>query len=149
MALVEQYFSAELPGSYRDFLGNHNGWKGFWQSWSLVGIPTEENQILHAEIAKELVYLPDVADAEALHRLRSEQRSDDTVIAITDHPIVGVNFNGALLAFDRNRRNADGEPQVVVVRYLTSVDRRFDSFEALLQHALRDTQSDVSKGGSF
>lgn len=149
MAQVEKTFGAALPGSYRNFLRNHNGWRGFWQAWSLVGIPTDENRKLHAQIAKELTYLPDVADAETLERLKSEESSDDTVIAITNHPIFGVNFNGGLLAFDRNRRDDEGEPQVVLVRYLTSVERRFESFEALLQDALSDTKSDVGKGGSF
>ena len=93
--------------------------------------------------------MPDVADAEALENLKREESSDDTLIAITNHPIFGVDFNGGLLAFDRNRRDGDGEPQVVWVRYLTSVERRFDSFRALLQAALADTKSDVDKGGSF
>jgi len=149
MARVEEYFGAALPQSYRDFLRHHNGWKGFWQGWSLVGIPTDENQRLHAQVTKELACLPDVADAETLERLKSEETSDDTVIAITNHPIFAVDFNGGLLAFDRNRRDGDGEPNVVWVMYLTSVERRFDSFEALLQAALANTKSAVDKGGSF
>jgi hypothetical protein len=149
MAGVEECFGAALPESYREFLANHNGWKGFWQGWSLVGIPTDQNQMLLGQVKKELTYLPDVADTETLERLKSEERSDDTVIAITNHPIFGVDFNGGLLVFDSNRRDAEGEPQVVWARYLTSVERRFDSFEALLEAALADTKSDVDKGGSF
>jgi hypothetical protein len=109
----------------------------------------EENQALYARVGKELSYLPDVADAETLERLKREESSDDSVIAITNHSVFGVDFNGDLLAFDRNRLDGQGEPQVVWVKYLTSVEQRYDSFEAPLEAAVEDTKSDVERGGSF
>ena len=125
---------------FREFLTLHNGWHRFWPDWSLVGVRRDDNVKAFAHIDEalselELVITPQ--DLEALPRL---ERENPARIMITNHPIIGTDFNGNFLQLDQNRVGADGEPEVVWVIYLNHVERRWKNFAELLQNAITSTR---------
>ena len=145
IARAEKQFGFKYPPSYRAFLKMHNGWLGFWPDWSLVGIPRPDNATMYKDIKNTQSLLPVVADNEMRERLPQDERTDSRVMLITNHLVLGTDFNGSLLLFDRNRVGKDREPQIAWVHYIMHVERRWTNFEELLKSAIQDTKKDIAK----
>lgn len=143
ISLAEKKAGFEYAPSYRLFLQVHNGWLGFWPDWSLVGIPRKQNAEMHDDVKNTISLLPATTDKARREALVDEEKNDPREILVTNHPVLGTDFNGSLLVFDRNRVNKDGEPEVAWVHYGTVVERRWPELGSLLGDAIKDTRSKI------
>jgi hypothetical protein len=145
-ATVEQIKRAESergrPYSplFREFLALHNGWFRFWPSWSLVGTRGDDNSRAYAHIDEALSELRLVVTPEDIKALPQLEKENPARVMITNHPIIGTDFNGNFLLLDQNRLGDDGEPEVAWVIYLNHVERRWKNFGELLQNAITSTR---------
>jgi cell wall assembly regulator SMI1 len=142
---AEERCGLPYPPSYRRFLELHNGWLGFWSDWSLVGIRRADNEAMYEDIRHTLQLLPTVADRETRSELPEREKADPSVMLVTNHLILGTDFNGSMLVFDGNRIDAQGEPEIAWVQYVMHVTRRWPNFEALLRDAIDDTEADIAE----
>ena len=142
---AEQEFWLQYPTSYRSFLELHNGWIGFWPDWSLVGIPHDDNKDMYKDIDNTVKLLPTVANKDTREKLPEQEKVDSKVILVTNHLIMGTDFNGSLLVFDRNRVDKEDEPEIAWVHYIEHVERRWPNFEALMEDAISDTKNEISE----
>jgi len=125
---------------YRKFLQIHNGWYGFWPDWSLTGVRREDTEKMYEDIDENLNRLVKVVGREDLDKLPQLEKETPERILITNHPIIGTDFNGSFLVLDQNRIDIDGEPEIAWVIYLNHVERRWKTFAELLQNAIADTR---------
>lgn len=128
---------------FENFLKLHNGWLGFWPDWSLVGVQRDDTEAMYSDINENLRRLTKVVPREDLERLPQLEKENPDRILITNHPIIGADFNGSFLVLDQNRGDADGEPEIAWVIYLNHVQRRWKNFGELLQNAITDTRFDL------
>lgn len=131
------------PPSFKLFLTLHNGWLACWPDWTLAGLPGKENKAAFTDIAATIKRLPVVANKADVAKLREDEKKKKTEILITNHPVLGTDFNGGLLLADRNRIGKDGEHQIVWVSDGMVVQRRWPNFEAFLKEAISDTQGEI------
>ena len=131
------------PPSFKLFLTLNNGWLACWPDWTLVGIPGKENRDAFTDIAATIKRLPVVANKADVEKLREDEKKKKDVMLITNHRVLGTDFNGGLLLADRNRIGKDGEHQIVWVADGMVVQRRWPNFEAFLKEAISDTQSEI------
>jgi SMI1 / KNR4 family (SUKH-1)/WD domain, G-beta repeat len=153
IASAERRAKMKFPRSYRTYLAMHNGWLGFWPDWSLLGVSgriTDEmrrdvNQSL--QLAKHAIdndaEMNDLEPSKAWAALERDERRSPNVIHPLRHPVLGTDFNGGLLLFDRNRLRG-GEPQVVAI-HNGLLEQRWSSFEQLLAAARDDLRRAGSK----
>jgi hypothetical protein len=125
---------------YREFLRLHNGWFRFWPDWSLVGVRREDTSRAYSYIDKALEELELVVTPEDIRVLPQLEKDDPDRILITNHTIIGTDFNGSFLVLDRNRVATDGEPEVAWVIYLNHVERRWKNFAELMDNAITRTR---------
>src|SRR6476469_5995250 len=85
------------PPSYRAFLKLHNGWLGFWPDWRLVGVQRKDTAAMHKDVKNTFSLLSTVATREQREKLPEEEKKDPRTILITNHPVLGTDFNGSLL----------------------------------------------------
>jgi hypothetical protein len=142
---AEETSGLVYPASYRSFLEQHNGWLGFWPSWSLVGIEAEYNRKMVKNVKDTMELLNTVADAEEQAELAENEKTDPDVILVTNHPVLGTDFNGSLLLLDRNRLGADGKPEIAWLIDGMHVERRWTNLEELMLEAIKDTEDDIAK----
>ena len=135
----------KYPKSYRSFMQYHNGWLGFWPDWSLTGIPRNDNKKMYEDINNTIRLLPSIVNEKTRAKLSEQEKDDPNVILITNHLVLGTDFNGSLLIFDRNRISTDGEPEIAWVHYGMHVERRWNNFKTLVEDAIRDTKMDIAE----
>lgn len=140
---AEAKFGHRYSPNYRAFLTMHNGWLGFWPDWSLVGVRREDTEDMYADIDENLKRLTRVVTREDLERLPQLEKENPDRILITNHPIIGTDFNGNFLVLDQNRVDSEGEPEVSWVIYLNHIERRWKNFAELVQNAISDTRFDL------
>ena len=150
---AEAKLGFRFPPSFRAYLRQHNGWMGFWPDWSLLGVSgtLTEKMLKNAresvkggvDMIEHDAYLDKEEPEARLAELRESQRTDPDVIYAPDHPLIGTDFNGSVLVFDRFRCDEDGECEVVAVDHLGEVQSRWDSFVALLEDAASETREEV------
>jgi hypothetical protein len=136
----EAEFGHSYSPLFRDFLTLHNGWFRFWPDWSLVGVRRDDNTAAYAHIDEALGELELVVTPQDLKALPQLEKEKPSRILITNHPIIGTDFNGNFLVLDQNRIDAEGEPEVAWVIYLNHVERRWKNFAQLLQNAITSTR---------
>lgn len=135
--------NGRISNSFRTFLMLHNGWRGFWPDWSLVGVPSDANQDMYDDIQMNLDLLPDVVGDDETRELQEKEKVDPEVIALENHVILATDFNGSFLVFDNNRINESGEHEIAWVENLMHVERRWTDFESLFQNAIASTKEDI------
>ena len=144
IAAAEAANGMRYPDCYRRFLALHNGWRGFWPDWHLMGVPREDNKDMYTDLKMNLDLLPKVVGPQTLAELPERERHDDRRILLTNHPILGLDLNGSFLVFDRYRNGPTGDPVVAWVHFLQHVERRWSSFEYLFLAAIEDTESEIT-----
>ncbi len=145
IARYEKEAGRPYPPVYRAFLRIHNGWLGFWPDWSLAGVPRDDNVEMYEDIASNLEGIEDVATPEQIEELPEQEKKDASVVLLSNHTILGTDFNGGVLIFDRNRVGPDGEPEVAWVEDVMHVERRWANFAELLQDAVRGAENELAE----
>lgn len=134
-----------LPPSVRAFLELANGWRGFMRGWTLLGLRRRETELFYREGLDEklLRALPDLVPEAELKNLAAREKTDPKVLSPRDHHVLGVDGRGSALVLDPHRAQG-GEPEVALVKYIW-VQRRWPTFEAFLDEALRDATQELGK----
>jgi hypothetical protein len=142
-----------FPPSYRTFLQKHNGWYLFWPDWCLAGVSGTLSNKMLADARKSIKGAVDMIEDDAeyddedpqerIAQLKEKERDDLDVIYPPNHPILGTDFNGGVLVFDRNRCRPDGECEIVAIDHIGDVKWRWKGFIDLLKDAIKDTKKDI------
>ncbi len=153
IASAERRAKMKFPRSYRTYLAMHNGWLGFWPDWSLLGVSGRITDEMRRDVSQSLqlakhaidndAEIDDREPSEAWAALERAERRTPNVIHPLRHLVLGTDFNGGLLLFDRNRLRS-GEPQVVAI-HNGHLEQRWRSFEHLLAAARDDLRKSVSR----
>jgi len=151
---AEQKRHTRFPPSYRQFLKLHNGWIGFWPDWSLLGVGGKITDEMRRDVRESLelaksavendAEMDDRDPREAWRELEQQERRRRNVVHPLKHPVLGTNFNGGLLLFDRNRI-WNREPEVVAIQN-GQFQERWKNFESLLRAARADLRAEAAPG---
>jgi hypothetical protein len=141
----ERRAGRSFPPSFRAFLELANGWRGFMRGWTLLGLRRRETELFFREGLDErlLGALKDLVPEAELRTLTTREKTDPKVLSPGDHQVVAVDGRGSALVLDERRATA-GEPEIALVKYVW-VQRRWASFEAMLDDALKDASQELDK----
>ncbi len=110
---LEKHLRREFPPSYSRFLQLHNGWKHFWQDFTLIGASGEHTQKVLAEtVEMEVWQRRDLKRdlGEVTHsRVQEWEAKSPRNLYLENHLVFGANFAGGLYVFDARTRKPDGE----------------------------------------
>jgi len=150
---AEKENNFKFPPSYRVFLKKYNGWQEFWPDWCLTGVSgglskkmlTDARRSIKNAVSmiKNTAHLEEKNSEEYIEGLKKKEVKDPKVIYPPNHPILGTDFNGSVLVFDRNRCRSDGECQIVAINNQGDITWRWKDFVHLLKDAIKETKKDI------
>ena len=143
---AEKRLGFEFPPSYRAFLHLHNGWKQIQGDTWIAGVSGPAYSKIHKQREHDTAMFAKILRRQNKNwadKLKQEETSNPEVIYLPGHPVVGTNFNGDYLVFDRNRPGKQGEYPVARVIYGDTVERRFPDFFALIDYSLKDAREEL------
>lgn len=131
IATYEKSIGFELPRDYREFLKQHDGWRGFWGGMCLAGVRLTDGRDIHRDLAKRAKDFDGYIDEEDLEQ-------EDDFVRGSQVFLFGTDFNGRMLAFDRARSG-----EVLEIGSPGCVDRRYASFESYLKRIVQSARKEA------
>jgi len=154
ICIAEQRNDFKFPPSYRAFLKLHNGWHLFWPDWCILGVSGKLNDKMLADAKKTMaIYSKIIEHKAALDKepieervslLKKEELVDPEVVYPSHHIVLCTDFNSGIMVFDRNRCRADGECEIIALRY-AEIQCRCKDFFDLFYSAIKDTREELKK----
>ena len=138
IGLMAKGIPAPIPPSYARFLRIHDGCVDFWEALTLLGTKGRPRKAI-AERVKEAVQSqgPEVLLAASSSTVTAEAiaafERQGGACYVPAYAVFGAGSAGRCLLFNHNRKDANGEPEVIDYDLEAKVRARHASFEAFLR----------------
>ena len=134
----EKRWGKEFPPSYVRFLQLHNGWKHFWDDFTLIGVSGEHTKEALEKIqeteAWQREYVKQELEELTPSRIQEWEAEWEGNLYLGNHLVFGTNFAGSLYVFDVRTKQAEGE--MVIWRWPftgnPSLEKRYVNIEEML-----------------
>lgn len=136
----------QFPESYREFLRLHNGWKGFSNDYTLIGVSGPHSERALRDFRKlDRAFIDQwkaagrSLDPEYIKSYQSKSSDGETLeeanLYLPSLVKFGTNFANGYFAFNGGS-GRDKEPEVLSVYFLKKILRRDANFVAFLERTL-------------
>lgn len=148
---LEKRLRKELPPSYARFLRLHNGWKHFWEDFTLIGATGEHTEEALAKIhetkAWQKGFVKNELEELTLAKIKEWEGEWEGNIYLENHLVFGTNFAGSLYVFDDRTRQVDGEMTIWLWPFAgdASVEKCYANFEEMLGIVSKDVDKYLAR----